>query len=184
MGFLWMIDCARVRSVLLSSASDVILQRCMFSPSFPKAGYSEKCTTLLRGTFSLWASSHLIKQAQEMSLLADWPCVFLHSPPIGTSDVHSVSLWQRNHLTCLFPNSYINFPFASLLSFNTNLFYLSLFLPKRNDYYNVHSHFTLLLFCASFPFFPPCPLFTSPLLLPPPLSLSSSSHSVPKNKHR
>lgn len=126
-----MIDCVRVRSVLRSSASDVILQRCMFSPPFPKAGYSEKCTTLLRGTFSLWASSHLIKQAQEMSLLADWPCVFLQRPPTGTSDVHTVSLWQIYHLTRLSPNSYINFPFASLLSFNTNLFYLRAFLPKK-----------------------------------------------------
>lgn len=125
-----MIDCARVRSVLLSSASDVILQRCMFSPSFSKASYWEKCTTLLRGTFSLWASSLLIKQAQEMSPLADWPCVFLLRPPTGTSDVHSLSLWQRNHLTRLSHNSCINFPFASLLPFNTNL-PLLLFVPPK-----------------------------------------------------
>lgn len=130
-GFLWMIDCARVRSALLSSASDVILQRCMFSSWFPKAGYSEKCTMLLRGTFSLWASSHLIKQAQEMSLLADWPCVFLRRPPTGTSDMHSVSLWQRNHLTCLCPNSYINFLLPLCFFFNTDLFYLSIPLPKK-----------------------------------------------------
>lgn len=173
-----MIDCARVRSALLSSASDVILQRCMFSP---KAGYSEKCTTLLRGTFSLWASSHLIKQAQEMSLLADWPCVFLRRPPTGTSDMHSVSLWQRNHLTCLSPNSYINFLFAPVLYFNTNLFCLSPSLLKRKDNYDVLSYFTLLVFFARFPFFPPCPLLTS---LSSPPSLSSSSHIIPKlNKH-
>ena len=61
----------------------------------PKQSYSEKCTALLRGTFSLWASSHLIKQAQEMSLLADWPCVFLRRPPTGASDMHRVSLRQR-----------------------------------------------------------------------------------------
>lgn len=97
--FTGFVDCAKVRSLLLSSASDVILQRCMLSPPFPKVGYSEKCIVLLRGTFSLWASSHLIKQAQEMSLLADWPCVFLRRPPTGTIDMHNVSLWQRTHLT-------------------------------------------------------------------------------------
>lgn len=156
-----MIDCARVRSALLSSASDVILQRCMFSSWFPKAGYSEKCTVSLRGTFSLWASSHLIKQAQEMSLLADWPCVFLWRPPTGTSDMHSVSLWQRNHLTCLCPNSYINFLLPLCFSL-TSIYSTSAFLSqKRNDYYNVLSHFTLLLLFASFPFYLPCPLFTS-----------------------
>lgn len=167
--------------MLLSSASDVILQRCMLSPSFPKAGYSEKCIVLLRGTFSLWASSHLIKQAQEMSLLADWPCVFLWRPPTGTADMHSVSPWQRTHLTCLSPNSYINLLFASVLSFNTHLFYLSPFLPNRNDYYNVHSHFALLVLLASFPFFP-LVLSSHPPPPPSPFSLLSSSHSVPKAK--
>lgn len=42
--------------------------------------------SLVKGSFSLWAPRHLIKQAQEMSLLADWPCVFLHRRPSGTAD--------------------------------------------------------------------------------------------------
>lgn len=163
MGFLWMIDCARVRSALLSNASDVILQRCMFSPSFPKAGYSEKCTTLLRGTFSLWASSHLIKQAQEMSLLADWPCVFLRRPPTGTADVHSVSLWQRNHLTCPSPNSYINFLFASLLSFNTKSTPPQPFSPPQK--------MIIITFILTSPYFFSSPAFhSSPIPSSPPLS--------------
>lgn len=33
-------------------------------------------------------------------MLADWPCVFLRRPPAGTSDMHSVSLWQRSYLVC------------------------------------------------------------------------------------
>lgn len=163
-----MIDCTRVRSVLLSGASDVILQRCMLSPSLPKAGYSEKCKVLLSATFSLWASSHLIKQAQEMFLWVDWPRVFLWRPPSGTANMYSASLWQRVHHTWLSPERYNSL--SSHLPSPLTPIYLTPFLPQRNDYYNVHSHFTLLPLLASFPF--------SPLVLssppPPPLLLPVS----------
>lgn len=170
-----MIDHARVRSVLRNCTPDVIPQGCMFSPLLAKAGYSCKCVTLLRGTFSLWASSHLINQPQEMSLLADWPCVFLWRPPIGTSDMHSLSLWQNNHLPYLSPSLYHHYipPLPPL----------SCTLTSRHDVITI----TFALISPShmsFPFFPlcPCPLLTSPprQLLPG----LSSSHRVPKlNKH-
>lgn len=93
---LWMIDCAEVRSALLSDVSDVIPQRCMLPHSpllFPRPGQCVKvCGVMKGGHFcSLLASSHLIKRAQEMSLLADWPCVVLRRPPSGTADMHAAS---------------------------------------------------------------------------------------------
>lgn len=60
---------------------------------FPRPGQCVKaCAVITGGHFcSLPASSHLIKRAQEMSLLADWPCVFLRRPPSGTADMHAAS---------------------------------------------------------------------------------------------
>lgn len=99
-GLLRMIDCSGVRSVLLNSVSDVILQRCMLSPPPPQQRglFAKVCGLVKGGHLDIGTSSHLIKQAQEMSLLADWPCVFLWRPPTGTADMHSVSPWQRTHL--------------------------------------------------------------------------------------
>lgn len=144
-------------ALLMSSRKDA----CSF-PSILRREYSGEVRNILpRGHFSLSASSHLIKQAQEMSPLADWPCVFLLRPPTGTSDVHSLPLWQWNHLTRRSPNSCIDY---SLISFNTKL----LILRKKNTYYDFHSPFGVIhILIASFPFSPlcPCPLFTSPLSL-------------------
>lgn len=143
----------------------------------PKVGYSEKCVVLLSATFSLWASSHLIKQAQEMFLWVDWPCLFLWRPPSGTVNMYSVSLWQRVRRNLLSLSRYNSL--SSYLSSPLTPIYLTPFLPQRNDYYNVHSHFTLLPLLASV--LPPCPLFTSPSS-PSPSSLLSSSPSIPKAK--
>lgn len=162
-----------MRSLLLSSTSDVILQRCMLSPLFPKVGNSEKRIVLLRGTFSLWASSHLIKQAQEMSLLADWPCVFLRRPPTGTVDMHNVSLWRRTHRTYVSPRT-ATLTFSSPLSFLLTPLYSTSALFSQREIIAVP--FILLPF-ASFP-------LSSLQLLTSPFSLSSSSHGIPKlNKH-
>lgn len=85
-------------------------------PSFPKAGYSEKCTTLLRGAFSLCASSRLIKQAQEMSLLA-WLalCFPFGVLPLG-SQTWTVSICGRE-TTLLVSLLTANLTFPSPCSF-------------------------------------------------------------------
>lgn len=97
LGFWYIIDCVKVRSPHFGRVSDVIPKRCMFRLLSQRPVHRSVGDCGMR-RFSLRASFHLIKQAQEMSLLADWPCVFLWPSPSGTSDVHTVSLWRSRHL--------------------------------------------------------------------------------------
>lgn len=149
-------------ALLMSSRKDA----CSF-PSILRREYSGEVRNILpRGHFSLSASSHLIKQAQEMSPLADWPCVFLLRPPTGTSDVHRLPLWQWNHLTRRSPNSCIDF---SLISFNIKL----LILRKKTLTTTSTPPSALFIFWS--PAFHSLP--SAPVLSSPPLSASSC---VPK----
>lgn len=102
-----------------------------------------------------------------MSLLADWPCVFLWRPPAGTSDMHSVSLWQRNHCTCLSPNSYINF--FSPLSFALTPIYSASALFSQKEMIAITFILTSPCFCSS-PDFHSFPAVLSSPAPPPPFS--------------
>lgn len=172
--FWWMIDCAGVRSALLSCASDVISQRCMFLPSFPKVSFFFfLCTLLWSGHFSLWASSHLIKQAQEMSLLADWPCVFLFASSQRTlrhARFVSVGRETTSHVSLLAAASTFPSPLLTLLtpicSFSFSLHY------RQKKQFAPTS--PLYIFCSpAFHFSPLCPC---------PLPSHSASRSVQKTK--
>lgn len=56
---------------------------------YTQSGLIERVYSVVTGgSFSLGAPRHLIKPGQEMSLFADWPCVFLRRPPSGTADMH------------------------------------------------------------------------------------------------
>lgn len=148
---------------MMSSCKDSFF----FYPQIPKIGYPEMSIALLR---DIWPLSFFSSDKTSTgNVSVSWLALCFPSPSSHWDRRHT--LWQRTHLTCVSSNRHINFLLASVLSFNTHVFYLNLSWRKMISTVFI---LTLLHLLASFPFYhlvlflpPPPPISFQPLVFLP-----------------